>query len=153
MTLSSTPLTEVLKKVQSQDVAKKIEDETYLQNASNDLKLAKAFDRMDQAALAYKHGMKAVKTIDTLVTLRKEQGYDYQLMLAPFYFKLGDYLATFIELNTDEFGNVKPLPDEAFDSENEDEADGEEGAESEDPREEAKDEPVITEEPMTINTC
>jgi len=104
---------------------------------------------MDQAALAYKHGMKAVKTIDTLVTLRKEQGHDYQLMLAPFYFKLGDYLATFIELNTDEFGNVKPLPDEAFDSENEDE----EGAESEDPREEAKDEPVITEEPMTINTC
>jgi hypothetical protein len=89
---------------------KQIEDETYLQSATNDLKLAKAFDKMDNATLAYKHGMKAFKTIDALVQLRKGQGSDYQIILAPFYYKAGDYLATFIELNSDEFGNVKPLP-------------------------------------------
>ena len=31
------------------------------------------------------------------------------MLLAPFYFKLGDSIATFVECNTDEFGNVKPL--------------------------------------------
>lgn len=38
-------------------------------------------------------------------------------MLAPFYFKLAESIANFIELNTDEFGNVKPL--EFDDSEDE----------------------------------
>lgn len=52
-------------------MAKQIEDETYLKSATNDLKLAKAFDKMDNAALAYKHGMKAFITIDTLVQLRR----------------------------------------------------------------------------------
>lgn len=49
---------------------------------------------------------------------------DYLCLLAPFYFKIGDFLATFIELNTDEFGNVKPLPDEC-DSSSEDDIDEE----------------------------
>lgn len=87
--------------------------------------------------------------MDQLVALRKEQGSDYFTILAPFLFKLGDYLVVFVELNTDEFGNVKALPEVCFDS---DES-SEEDCESEDPREESKDEPVITEQIMTINTC
>lgn len=71
--------------------------------------------------------------MDQLVNLRKEQGaQDYMTLLAPFYFRLGDYLATFIELNTDEFGNVKPLPDECDSEEDESAADDGE----DDPREE-----------------
>ena len=59
-------------------------------------------------------------------------------LLSPFYFKLGDYLATFIELNTDEFGNVKPLPDgvESDSEESEADADAEESsAQAEQPAE------------------
>lgn len=48
--------------------------------------------------------------------------------MAPFYFKLGDALVTFIELNTDEFGNVKALDlddseDESDNNNNDDEDD------------------------------
>ena len=57
-------------------------------------------------------------------------------MLAPFYFKLGDYLATFIENNTDEFGNVQKLPSDIESSDDEE-------AEESDPNEESKDEVEI----------
>jgi hypothetical protein len=63
------------------------------------------------------------------------------MLLAPFYFKLGDSIATFIECNTDEFGNVKPL--DISDSSDEDEASEEV---EQDPLEESKDEPRITTE-------
>ena len=66
-------------------------------------------------------------------------------MLAPFYYKLGDYLTTFIELNTDEFGNVKPLPSEC-DSSDDEEGD-EESEDEEDPREEHKEPQVKNETP------
>jgi hypothetical protein len=42
-------------------------------------------------------------------------------VLAPFYYKVGDLLAVFIELNTDEFGNVKPMPDDCYDSDSDSE--------------------------------
>ena len=92
--------------------------------------------------------------MEQLVNLRKEQGLEqYAVLLAPFHFKIGDFLATYVELNTDEFGNVKPLPEECQDSD----SDAEDG----EPDEEVKDEvshgsqPVIkdVEEPMQINTC
>ena len=86
-----------------------IEDTTYVCNTVHQLKLAKAFDVLDKIELSYKHGVRAFQTIESLVKLRKEQGLDYSPLLAPFYFKLADYIATFVELNTDEFGNVKPL--------------------------------------------
>jgi len=63
------------------------------------------------------------------------------MLLAPFYFKLGDSIATFIECNTDEFGNVKPL--DISDSSEEEEASEEV---EQDPLEESKDEPRITTE-------
>lgn len=64
------------------------------------------------------------------------------MLLAPFYYKLGDSIATFIECNTDEFGNVKPL-DVSDSSDDEQASEGEEEA---DPLEESKDEPRITTE-------
>lgn len=92
---------------------RKVEDETYIQNAVRDLKLAKALDLMDHVGYAYKHARKALFTLESLVNLRKEQGNDqYASLLAPIHYKIGDYLATFVELNTDEFGNIKPLPDD-----------------------------------------
>jgi hypothetical protein len=135
------------------ETAQKVEDETYLQNTLRDLKLAKALDLMDQVGFAYKHARKALFTMEQLVNLRKEQGRDsYSVLLAPLHYKIGDFLATYVELNTDEFGNVKPLPDECQDSESE--------AEEDDELEEVKEEvshdsqPVIkeVEEPCQINT-
>lgn len=111
MAICCAPLTEILSSINTQsEINIKVEDETYLSNAIRDLKLAKAFDFLEQLALSFKHAGKAFKTIDSLVALRKSQGMNYEALLAPFYYKLGDYLASFIELNTDEFGNVKPLP-------------------------------------------
>ena len=121
MAIASAPISQILEMVGVADISLKVEDETYIQNSIRDLKLAKAFDLMDQAALSFKHAMKAFKTVDCLVKLRSSQGSaDYTLMLAPFYYKLGDSLATFIELNTDEFGNVKPLPSECESSDEDD---------------------------------
>lgn len=79
--------------------------------------------------------------MDTLVKLRIEQGDPaYVNLLAPFYYKLGDYLATFIELNTDEFGNIKPLPSDCQDDESCAESEDEEQEGDIDPNEESKDE-------------
>jgi hypothetical protein len=69
-------------------------------------------------------------------------------LLAPFYYKLGDCLATFIELNTDEFGNVKPLPSDCETSDEDEDEQEESEKEPADPREENKDEPTITSEPI-----
>jgi len=118
MALASCDVSKLLTKFadhsKPEDLARKIEDETYLQNALRELKLAKALDLMDHMAYAYKHSMKAFRTIESLVKLRQDQDAvthkQYINILAPFYYKVGDFLATFIELNTDEFGNIKPLP-------------------------------------------
>ena len=132
MTLASCPLSKLLA-LQERAVPQQVEDETYLKNAVQDLKLAKAFDRMDCASFAFKHALKALRTMEALVQIRKPE---YSSVLAPFYFRCGDYMATYIELNTDEFGNVKPLPAD-LDSEDESQDEPEE-----DPREEEKDEPA-----------
>jgi len=110
---------------------------------------------MDHTAYAYKHSMKAFRTIESLVTLRQDQNAtlhkEYINILAPFYYKVGDFLATFIELNTDEFGNIKPLPADCLDSDSEGEGEDEE---DKDPNEESKDEvqPDAQEPPQLINT-
>ena len=116
------------------------------------LKIAKALDQLNNFTLSYKYSAKAFKIIDTLVKERKEQpdaSRWYILLLAPFYYKLGDSIATFIECNTDEFGNVKPL--DVSDS-SEDEAEESEDPEDVDPIEESKDEPKITTEGFQIDT-
>jgi len=58
--------------------------------------------------------------IDKLVALRKEQSsmsekvrnVNYESLLAPFYYRAGDFLANYILLNTDELGTVKPFQEE-----------------------------------------
>ena len=42
----------------------------------------------------------------------KVRNVNYDSLLAPFYFKAGDFLATYIMLNTDELGTVKPFSEE-----------------------------------------
>lgn len=90
--------------------------------------------------------------------LRKEQQESgkvgnvfYESILAPFYFRAGEHLATYIMMNTDEFGNVKPFSEEP--DSDEDNADGDAGEEAEgeaaggegEPKEESKQEEVPAE--------
>ena len=77
----------------------------------------------------------------------------YESILAPFYFRAGEHLATYIMMNTDEFGNVKPFSEEP--DSDDDNADGEAGEEAEaegdaaegegQPKEESKQEEVPAE--------
>ena len=74
MAICSAPLTELLSLANSaHEMPIKIEDDTYLKNATQDLKLAKAFDTMDFAHYAYKHALKAFRTMEALSDLRKGQ--------------------------------------------------------------------------------
>ena len=71
--------------------------------------------------MAYQKAEKAFFTLEKLIKLRKDQESNkvqYEVLMAPLYYKIGDYLATYILINTDEFGNVRPLED-ASDSEEE----------------------------------
>jgi hypothetical protein len=73
-------------------------------------------------------------------------------LLAPFYFRIGDGLSTYVELNTNEMGALKPLelPTDPDDVEQEEEAKQEEASVAE---EQAEDEPVIKDvEPDQINS-
>ena len=140
MALASAPLTQILALANGgencPDIPRKINDQAFLDNAIRMLKIAKALDQLNNFTLSYKYCAKAFKMIDTLVKERKEQPETskwYIMLLAPFYYKLGDSIATFIECNTDEFGNVKPL--DVSDS-SEDEGEESDDAEEVDPREE-----------------
>ena len=44
-----------------------------------------------------------------LYNARKDAFEEYQILLAPFYYKKGDALATYIESNMDEMNQLKPL--------------------------------------------
>jgi hypothetical protein len=76
---------------------------------------------------AHNKARAASKTIEKLVRLRKEQAQsdgknlpegvdqmflskiDYDSLTAPFLYRLGDTLASYIEYNTDTFNNLKPI--------------------------------------------
>ena len=104
--------------------------------------------------------------MDKLNALRKEQkdsgkvgNVNYESLLGPFYFRAGDHLATYIMMNTDEFGNVKPFseePDSEADEAEDAAADGAEGEGEANAKEESKQEeaPQQDEAPKTmmINT-
>ena len=55
------------------------------------------------------HFRKAAKIIDALYLLRRDKYKEYQVLLAPFYFKVGDSLASYVEINTNEMNQLKPL--------------------------------------------
>ena len=70
----------------------------------------------------------------------KVRNVSYESLLAPFYFRAGDFLSTYIQLNTDELGTVRPFQEEPegdSEEEEEDYADGTanaaDGATSQDP--------------------
>lgn len=80
---------------------------------------------------------------------------NYECLLAPFYFKLGDFLLTYIMLNTDEMGQIKPMTFPDSDDEGEEEVGGDAQAEGdEEAKEEAKEETKEEPAPETqlINT-
>ena len=103
---------------------------------------------------AHNKARKAAKIIDKLVLLRRNQAkgegvvpeqvdqiqlgrVDYDALTAPFLYKLGDTLASYIETNTDVMNNLKPF--EYEESSSDEEPSETEGAqEEEDPREESK---------------
>ena len=45
----------------------------------------------------------------------KIRGTEYEIFLAPFYYKMADALAAHIELASDELGNIKPITQEEGD--------------------------------------
>jgi hypothetical protein len=120
--------------------------------------MGKAYDLLILPEKAFHESMHALKIMDKLVALRKEQALSekirnvsYESLLAPFYFKGGDFLATYILMNTDELGTVRPFQEETANSQ---ESDAE--AESSTPlhQEEIKEEEEVKAEPATtmINT-
>ena len=138
----SVNIDEILKIIGQADLSieTKIEDQTYIDNALKSLQLAKAYDLLDHAEKAFHESCKGLNTLDKLVKLRKEQALSekvrnvsYDSLLAPFYFKAGDFLATYIMLNTDELGTVKPFSEEP---ESDEEAEADEDASA--PAEEEK---------------
>lgn len=75
---------------------------------------------------AHNKARKAAKIMDKLVLLRRNQAkgetplqeevdafklgrVDYDALTAPFLYKLGDTLASYIETNTDVMNNLKPF--------------------------------------------
>ena len=111
--------------------------------------MSKQYDLLDQIEMSIFHAKKASKIIDQLYMLRKDKYSEYQVMLAAFYYKVGDALCTYIELNTDEMNQLKPLnlPEDPDDYENEElEAVAEEAEEekaSVEAKSDAIDEPII----------
>ena len=81
------------------------------------MQAAKALDLLGQEEKAYHRAAKGLKIMDQLLKLRKDQmadgklHVDYEPLLAPFYYKLGDLMLNYIMLNTDELGQVKPMQD------------------------------------------
>ena len=110
----------------------KIEDQTYIDNALRHVQMAKAFDLLDHSEKAFHESSSALRTMDKLVALRKDQAASekvrnvcYESLLAPFYFRTGDFLATYIMLNTDELGTVRPFQEEPMSEGEEEEASAE----------------------------
>ena len=58
-----------------------------------------------------------------------QSNLNYDILLAPFYFFLGNMITTYIEYNTDEMGNLKPVQIEESEEEYDDEEEGDEDSE------------------------
>jgi len=59
--------------------------------------------------MAIFHTRKAIKIMETLHKLRQENYPEYQVLLAGFYYKIGDLLVLYIEGNMNEMNQLKPL--------------------------------------------
>ena len=83
------------------------EDQEVMEEALEHLKISKALTLMQQTSKAHATATKAYYLIDKLLKKRT----DYEVLQAPFFFKVGDSLGLHVELNTDELGEVKDLSD------------------------------------------
>ena len=142
MNLLSVEISDLMSHISKVDESLQVEDQTYISNALTHCKFAKQFKLMGQYENSIFHFRKAAKIIEQLYEVRKERHPDYQILLAPFYFRIGDGLSTYVELNTNEMGALKPLelPTDPDDVEQEEEVKQEEASVVE---EQAEDEPVI----------
>ena len=77
---------------------------------------------------------------------------NYEPLMAPFYFKLGDFLLNYIMLNTDELGNVKPMTEYEDSEAEEEEQEAEQVGEHEESKEEVKEEVKEEAETKQIDT-
>ena len=111
---------------------------------------------LNQPERAYHESKKALGTMVKLNALRKERSAEdvaYESLLAPFYFKAGDLLLNYIQLNTDELGTVIPMQEDSSEDEEEEEeeeesceAENQEGADQETPNEESKEDASLEEQ-------
>lgn len=113
----------------------------YITNAVNQIRMAKQYDMAGALEMTIFHARKGSKIMDQLYNLRKDQYPEYQVLLAPFYYKIGDAIVSYIECNMNEMNALKPLvlPDDPDEVE-------EEQSQATDPLEEEKvpdEEPVI----------
>ena len=128
-------LEEIIKSSNVPETCQK-EDQEHIQKALEQCKLAKKFDLLGQLENAIAHARKASKIMDDLHILRKETYPEYQVLLAGFYFKVGDSLCNYVECNTDEMNQLKPLEVPEDEEEVDDDAQEEEAQEEEEKDEE-----------------
>ena len=91
----------------------KVESDDALKTAIGHVRLAREFDRADKFELAISHARKALRSAEVF----HQQHENCQIVLAPFTYVQGKYLATYVECNVDEMNNLKPLelPDDSED--------------------------------------
>jgi hypothetical protein len=109
MNLLSVEVADLMSQMKAVEETLQVEDQTYISNALTHSKFAKQFKLMGQYENSIFHFRKAAKIVEQLYELRKERYPEYQVLLAPFYYRIGDSLATYVELNTNEMGALKPL--------------------------------------------
>lgn len=74
------------------------EDTSYLSSALEKVKISKDHLRKSDFSHAYKFAEKAFRQVETLYELRKETNPDYQMVLAPFYYYMGNVITTYLEV-------------------------------------------------------
>ena len=72
------------------------EDQSYLSVAIENVKKAKDFLRKNEYSTAAYHAEKAFKQSEAMYQLRKDVHPDYQVLLAPFYYFLGNVLSIYL---------------------------------------------------------
>lgn len=85
------------------------EDMQYMKNALDQAKMGKQYDIAGMLEMGIFHNRKAFNIVDQLYNLRKEKYPGYQILLAPFYYKVGDSIVSYIECNMNEMNQLKPL--------------------------------------------
>ena len=81
----------------------------YLEPMYYHIKKARQLEYIMQYEYSIYYYNLALRKVEELYNERKDKFPVYQALLAPFYFKLGYSLASYVELNTDKDDNLKEL--------------------------------------------